>query len=136
MTDRTLDNRPVDLRRERVRRNLDALAAELRCNPALAERTLAYLDGNDPGEDAPGEHTQRRGASMADKTDLDRELLTAPQCAEYLSVTIRHVYALHRESGLPLFKLRREWRIFKADLVAWLQERKRQTGRPGRKAAS
>lgn len=131
MTDRTRRNRPVDLRRERVRRNLDALAAELRCNPALTERTLAYLDGNDPGG-SPGKHNGG-GATMTDKTDLDRELLTAPQCAEYLSVTLRHVYALHRESGLPLFKLRREWRIFKADLVAWLQERKQITGRTGRR---
>ena len=125
MTDRTL----VNLRAERVRRNLDALAAELQGNPALTERTLTYLD-NGPGE-IPGEH--KGEDAMADKAkDTDRELLTAEQVAEYLSWTLRYVYA-HRKKGLPLFRVGRQWRCFKTDLVAWLQKQKEASEQGGQR---
>jgi excisionase family DNA binding protein len=50
-------------------------------------------------------------------------LMTAPDVAEYLQVTLRYVYILEKEKGLPMFKLGREWRCKRRDLLKWVNDR-------------
>jgi len=107
----------VNLARERgIQGRLDELAAKLRADYDLAGRTVDYLQG--------------QGEAMAEAKQ--NGLMTAQEVADFLQVTLRWVYRLHKERGLPLFKLGgRVWRCKVEDLDAWLEEQKTASSEQG-----
>jgi excisionase family DNA binding protein len=52
------------------------------------------------------------------------EILTLPEVAQLLKVTDKTVYSLAQKGGLPAFKVGGQWRFKRADLDAWIEERK------------
>lgn len=116
MTDKK--QKVVDLARERrINATLDQLAERLRGDPGLAQRTF--------------EHLETEESAMAKKRDCVPEnapakqiMLTLDQVADFLQMSVRHVYRLRDEHGLPAFKVGGAWRVGETDLVNWLQERR------------
>mgnify|MGYP002642215147 CR=1 FL=1 len=103
---------PIDLKAERTRRTLEAIAERLRKNPELAERTQQHLSDN-------------AGAEAMEK------LLTLEDLAEYLSLTYQAAWRLTRpkytKTPIPVIKLAgsKSVRIRPEDLEAWLDQYKR-----------
>lgn len=53
---------------------------------------------------------------------LDKEILTADEVAELLQVSKVTLWKLRKYRGLPSFKVGREVRFFKHELLQWIQE--------------
>ncbi len=56
----------------------------------------------------------------------ERPYLTAEEVAEMLSVSVDtvRIWCTRKKNKLPAFKIGREWRIERADLDRFIQERK------------
>ena len=52
--------------------------------------------------------------------------LTIKQVAELLNVNERTVYRLVQAGELPAFRVSGSWRFLESDLVAWIEDRKRE----------
>lgn len=70
---------------------------------------------------------QEEGRKKMAKRSEQAGLMTTQDVADYMQVTLRYVYKLQKERGLPLFKIGRIWRCRKADLERWLTARKRES---------
>ncbi|MFQ5932737.1 MAG: helix-turn-helix domain-containing protein [Nitrospiraceae bacterium] len=55
------------------------------------------------------------------------ELLTVAETCRYLKIAPRTLYRYIQNQRMPAFKLGKEWRFVRSDLVQWL--RQRPTGR-------
>lgn len=52
--------------------------------------------------------------------NLEPEILTIKQVADYLHVTERTIYRLAGANGIPAFKVGGSWRFRKIDLDTWI----------------
>ncbi|MBW8064529.1 MAG: helix-turn-helix domain-containing protein [Nitrospira sp.] len=53
------------------------------------------------------------------------ELLTVAETCRYLKIAPRTLYRYIQNQRLPAFKLGKEWRFVRSDLVQWLRQRPR-----------
>ena len=53
--------------------------------------------------------------------DMEHDLLTCEEAAQYLRLHCRTVYRLLQEGRLPGVRVGRQWRILRADLDAYLR---------------
>ncbi len=53
---------------------------------------------------------------------LDKEILTADEVAELLQISKVTLWKLRKYRGLPSFKVGREVRFFKHELLRWIQD--------------
>jgi len=51
------------------------------------------------------------------------ELLTAEETCRYLKISQRTLYRYLRSHQIPAFKLGKEWRFVRSDLVQWIRDR-------------
>lgn len=56
------------------------------------------------------------------------EVLTIKDVAALLKLAEKTVYAMANAGELPAFKIRRQWRIQRAELYRWLEEQPRGGG--------
>jgi len=56
--------------------------------------------------------------------------MTIKEVAAYLSVNEKTIYRLAQRRDLPGFKVAGAWRFKKADIDAWIEERKRTSPTP------
>ena len=69
-----------------------------------------------------------------DKCGRPGGLMTLAEVAEYLKIAPRTAYGWVKAGKLPGFKVGSAWRFERADIEAWVEERKAKTGRrSGRK---
>lgn len=54
-------------------------------------------------------------------SDINDEILTVKQVAEYLKVNERTIYRLATSAELPAFKVGNSWRFKRAELEAWIK---------------
>jgi excisionase family DNA binding protein len=55
------------------------------------------------------------------------ELMTAEETCRYLKITPRTLYRYLRSRQIPAFKLGKEWRFVRSDLLQWIRDRTRAT---------
>ena len=60
--------------------------------------------------------------SVADMTD---EVLTIKEIAELLKLAEKTVYSMAQRGELPMFKVRGQWRMHRADFDNWMAEQRR-----------
>ena len=67
--------------------------------------------------------TRRRPAAAASQTERTfPDILTPPEAAEYLRVSVRFVLSQARAGALPGHQLGREWRFSRRRLLRWVEE--------------
>lgn len=55
---------------------------------------------------------------------MNNEIMTIKEVAEYLKIKEVTAYSLAAKGEIPGFKVGGSWRFDKADIEAWIQERK------------
>lgn len=58
---------------------------------------------------------------------MDDDILTLKELAEYLKIAEKTLYLYAREGRIPAIKIGSAWRFRRADIAAWLEERRRLT---------
>ncbi len=61
--------------------------------------------------------------ALFDPPDSKRDVLTMRDACELLQRTENTVRRLIRDEGLPAFKIGREWRFLRTDVIAWCEAR-------------
>ena len=59
------------------------------------------------------------------------EVLTIKEIADILKLAEKTVYSMAQQGELPVFKVRGQWRISRADFDNWLADQKRRSERGG-----
>ena len=58
---------------------------------------------------------------------MEDDILTLKDLAEYLKIAQKTLYLYAREGRIPAIKIGSAWRFRRADIAAWLEERRRLT---------
>lgn len=53
------------------------------------------------------------------------KLMTLPEVADFLQISLRSAYGWVKEGKLPGFKVGAAWRFDRADIDRWVEERKK-----------
>jgi excisionase family DNA binding protein len=67
-----------------------------------------------------GARPLREAFTLSERETLEPEILTLKQAAALLKVNTHQIPKLIRREGLPAYRLGKQWRFRRSELLAWL----------------